>query len=622
MKDQKYLEIWESICEKIRSYEEVDNSQFTAFFQRLHLQVIAGNYMMVTADTPFIKSYTEKHLLHYMHRALQDLYGCEFTIDMEIDPTEPAPLSPIGNSAGTVPQTPAQQYTGNPIPPQDQSQRGYNPYDQGGYQGNPTYYPNQGNPIYQSAQQGQYGQGQQGQQPPMQPGQFGQAQPGQFNQVQQGQFSQTDATQFSQTDATQFGQPDASQFGQPDPNGINQMQQGQGAQGQAVPQAFPGQGTEPGSPLVTPSTQDGDSGSVSSSNGITSDLTFENYVIGESNRMAYSMALAVAENPGKPQLNPLFIYGRSGLGKTHLMRAIQNYVETTYVSNGQPMLKAVYVDSSQFLNEYTDATIEHSREKNSFKRFKEKYESADILLIDDVQALRDKPQTLDIVFQIFNSFIDRGKQVVLSADIAPKNIDIDERYQSRFNSGATFDIQPPEMETKLGIIKHCIETYKRTENKPNLSVPQDVQEYIAENSSSNIRELKSALYRVIFEMTLNDRTIDVNTVSALLENHFTGGATKRLTIADIQKQVEAYYKVSHSEIVGKKRTKNIAHARQVAMYLCREMLDTSYSAIGKEFGGKDHTTVLYSVDNVKEKTRSSKEVQEEIDFIKKMIKEA
>lgn len=566
MQEQKYLDIWDSICEQIRSYDEVDNSQFTAFFQRLHLQVIAGNYMMITADNAFLKGYTEKHLLHYLQRALKDIYGCEFTIDVEIDTTAAAPMPPVAQAQ----QQPFAQSAPAPAPSQSVPQSTVP--DDAGAMDQPAAEPATANPT------------------PANLGEF--AVPQTNNQVS----------------------PIVQNQGNPIPS--PQM----GSQGSPIEQSQVTPTTQTTSPQVN---EQNNLGSVSTSNGITSDLTFENYVIGESNRMAYSMALAVAENPGKPQLNPLFIYGRSGLGKTHLMRAIQNYAETTYTSDGQPMLKAVYVDSSQFLNEYTDATIEHSREKNSFKRFKEKYENADILLIDDVQALRDKPQTLDIVFQIFNSFIDRGKQVVLSADIAPKNIDIDERYQSRFNSGATLDIQPPEVETKLGIIKHYIETYKRTENKPSLTVPQDVQMYIAENSSSNIRELKSAVYRVIFEITLNDsKDIDVNQVSRLLENHFSGGATKRLTVSDIQKQTEAFYKVSHTEIVGKKRTKNIAHARQVAMYLCREMLDASYSAIGKEFGGKDHTTVLYSVNNVEEKIKSSKDVQEEIDFIKKQIREA
>lgn len=544
MQEQKYLDIWENILETIRSYEEVDSSQFTAFFQRLHLQVIAGNYMMITADNAFLKGYTEKHLLHYLQRALKDIYGLDFTIDVEIDTTVAAPIpTPLPKKPAAEQSQPAERVA-------EQKQ----PLSTGGTSQISSGVPMNANtvaPISQDA----------------------------VHPIQQAGSSPTAEAAPAQPAATATSTPPVN-------NG--------GADNQ---------------------------GSVSKRNKVTSDLTFENYVIGESNRMAYSMALAVAENPGSPHLNPLFIYGRSGLGKTHLMRSIQNYVETAYSSDGQQMLNAVYVDSSQFLNEYTDATLEHSREKNSFKRFKEKYEAADILLIDDVQALRDKPQTLDIVFQIFNSFIDRGKQVVLSADIAPKNIDIDERYQSRFNSGATTDIQPPEVETKLGIVKHYMEAYKRMENKPDLFVSPEVQMYIAENSGSNIRELKSAVFRVLFEISISaDHNMDVDAVSHLLENHFSSGATKRLTILDIQKQVEGFYKVSHTELVGKKRTKNIAHARQVAIYLCREMLDTSYAAIGKEFG-RDHTTVLYSVDNVKEKTRASKEVREEIDFIKKKIRE-
>lgn len=352
------------------------------------------------------------------------------------------------------------------------------------------------------------------------------------------------------------------------------------------------------------------------SDGVVSAFTFENFVIGDSNRMAYSMAVAVAEMPGKAHLNPLFIYGKSGLGKTHLMRAIQNYVNET-----MPHLSTIYVDSAEFLSDYMEASAAHDKEKSSYKNFKTRYEDADVLLIDDVQYLQGRKQTLDIVFQIFNKLTSQGKQVVLSADRAPKNIDIDERYKSRFNSGGTFDIQPPEIETKLGIVKSFIDDYRENEGRSDFSVSEDIQIYIAESSSSNIRELKSAVTKVIYQMTFFNRPdLKLEDVRTLLENHFSGGASKRLTIADIQKEVEEYFKVSHADLIGKKRTRNIIYARQIAIYLSRQMLDLPFNDIGKKFN-RDHSTVMYSVSNIEEKMKGSRDLQEEIETLKRAIRE-
>ncbi len=288
-----------------------------------------------------------------------------------------------------------------------------------------------------------------------------------------------------------------------------------------------------------------------------------------------------------------------------------------------PDLQTIYVDSAELLSDYTDAVSAHDVEKSSFKNFKTKYEEADVLLIDDVQYFQGKKQTLDIVFQIFNDLTKAGKQIVLSADRAPKNIDIDERYITRFNSGGTFDIQPPEIETKLGIVKSFVDEYRHTEGQDGFSIPEEIQTYIAENSSSNIRELKSAVTKVIYQMTLTNRpNITLDEVKQLLENHFSGGASKKLSVADIQKEVETFYKVSHADLVGKKRTRNVAYARQVAIYLSRSMLDLPYADIGKKFGGKDHSTMMYSFTNIEEKMKENRELREEIETLKQLIKEA
>ena len=350
--------------------------------------------------------------------------------------------------------------------------------------------------------------------------------------------------------------------------------------------------------------------------GPTSTLLFENFVIGDSNRMAYSMAVSVAEMPGGTPLNPLFIYGKSGLGKTHLMRAIQNYIRET-----QPWLRTVYVDSAELLSEYTAASAAHDKEKTSFKNFKTRYEQADVLLIDDIQYFQGKKQTLEIVFQIFNKLTDQGKQIVLSADRAPKNIDIDERYHSRFNQGGTIDIQPPEIETKLGIVKSFINEYKRNEGLEHLKIPEPVQMYIAENSSSNIRELKSAVTKVIYQaLFFNQPDMSVSDVRSLLENHFSSGTAKNLTVEDIQNEVCTFFKVSRTDMIGPKRARSIVYPRQIAIYLCRQMLDLPFNDIGKKFN-RDHSTAMHSVTTVEEMMKKSREVQEEIEALKQIIRE-
>ena len=479
---------WNRVCELIKTYDGINSSQMNAFFSRLVPQAMSEDFLMITADNDFIKTWIEIHYNKYIHQALRDLYGVEFTVAIEVD----------------------------------------------------------------------------------------------VNQAQNLQQEQSEPAV------------------QPQP-----------VKHESAPAAAPAAEKQPPVKIeVEP---------VDDENMLTgvSTLTFDNFVIGESNRMAYSMAVTVAEEPGRPILNPLFIYGRSGLGKTHLMRAIQNYIIET-----RKDLKTIYVDSATFLSEFVEASVQHDKEKSSFRNFKNKYQESDILLIDDIQYFQGKEQTLDIVFQIFNKMVDEGKQVVLSADRAPKNITMDERYQSRFNSGGTFDIQPPEIETKLGIIKSFVKEYSSTSEMGNFYIPDEIERYIAENSSSNIRELKSAVTKVIYFInSSSNNTITVEEVTQLLENHFSGGAMKKLSIADIQKQVEQYYDVSHMDLVGQKRTRKIVYARQIAIYLSRQMLDMAYNQIASYFGGRDHTTIMYSVTNVEEKLKENRELREEIENIKKRIKE-
>ncbi len=532
MESEKLEQVWRAVCDQVKSYNNIDPSQINAFFSRLQPQAMSEDFLMLTADNDFIKTWIERHYVDFIKQALMDLYRTAFTVLIEVDIAAEA----AGAAQGTVASAPAAPSSATLAPAGAPAAAAEGaPAGVGGYTaGAPT-----------------------ASQPPSQ-----------------------------QTAAEQS--PIASQIADAyEPVGDD-----------ALGDVYQDE-DEPGGP-----------------DRPTSTLTFENFVIGDSNRMAYSMAVAVAEMPGKAHLNPLFIYGKSGLGKTHLLRAIQNYVHET-----MPNLSTIYVDSAELLSDYMEASAAHDKEKSSYKNFKTRYEEADVLLIDDVQYLQGKKQTLDIVFQIFNKLTGQGRQVVLSADRAPKNIDIDERYKSRFNSGGTFDIQPPEIETKLGIVKSFVDEYRATEGKASFSIPDDIQMYIAESSSSNIRELKSAVTKVIYQMTFfNQPDLSLDDVRSLLENHFSGGPSKRLTIADIQKEVETFYKVSHADLVGKKRTRNIIYARQIAIYLSRQMLDLPFNDIGKKFN-RDHSTVMYSVTNVEEKMKESRELREELETLKQLIRE-
>lgn len=496
MQGDKYDAIWQNVWNLVKTYENIDASQIDAFFSRLQLQAFSEGFIMLTADTDFIKLWIESHYIDVIKRALEETYHVPFTIAIEVDANAATQIPTVVSTPSTLSNTPVQ---------------GNNP---------------DSSPAI----------------------------------VQQG-LSQT-PSQHQPAEITSATRYEQETF---------------------------------------------------KDRSIISGYTFDSFVIGTSNRMAYSMAVAVAETPGKKELNPLFIYGKSGLGKTHLLRSIQNYIDKTY-SN----LRTVYVDTMELVNDYTDAAVSGSNK--AFIHFKNRYENADVLLIDDVQGLQKKNETLNMVFQILNRMIDHGKQVVLSADRAPKNIDIEERYKSRFNSGGTCDIQPPEFETKLGIIRNYIEEC-RSSSTDDFEITQDVQEYIAQNSSSNIRELKSAVTKVIFEIHNNGRhTITTDEVSSLLANHFSGGALRRPTVSNIQKVVERYYNISHAEMIGKKRSANITSARQVAIYLCRTLIDIPFSSIGKEFN-RDHSTVMYSIRVVEEKLKESREMNEELEIIRQMILE-
>ena len=311
--------------------------------------------------------------------------------------------------------------------------------------------------------------------------------------------------------------------------------------------------------------------------------TFESFVVGEGNRLAHAASLAVAEAPAKAY-NPLFIYGGVGLGKTHILQAIGHFV-----LQNSAHYRVVYVSSEKFTNELINAI-----RNNKTPLFRDKYRNVDLLLIDDIQFLAGKESTQEEFFHTFNSLYEARKQIVISSDRPPKNIPtLEDRLRSRFEWGLITDIQAPDLETRIAILrkKAALEGW---------ILPDDVISYIAEQINSNIRELEGALIRVIAYSSLTNQPITMDLTVNFLKDIIISQQERRVTITLIQQTIADYYHLDPEDMKAKKRTKNISLPRQLAMYLCRELTDSSLPKIGEEFGGRDHTTVLYACERIRE----------------------
>lgn len=339
--------------------------------------------------------------------------------------------------------------------------------------------------------------------------------------------------------------------------------------------------------------------------------SFDTFVVGPSNEFARGAALAVAEQPGVAY-NPLFIYGNSGLGKTHLLVAIANYVSQNF-----PNMVTLYVSANDFLNDFVAAT-----QKNQWAAFNQKYHQIDVLLIDDVQYLENKDETINQLFNIFNEMTRRNKQVVLSADRAPRDINMDERMRSRFNSGLLADIKPPDYETRLAILKNYMARVVTQTNFYGL-IPDDVLAYLAEVSTSNIREIEGSITRLISNMSLLKRdTITVEETRELLKDFFPDVESKQVDIATIMSEVERYFGITHEDMVSAKRQKGITNPRHIAIYLSRYLTEESLEAIGKKFGGRDHTTIMHSVHKIETEQKSNRLLYDQIEQLTLKIKES
>lgn len=329
---------------------------------------------------------------------------------------------------------------------------------------------------------------------------------------------------------------------------------------------------------------------------------FDEFVIGNSNRFAHAASLAVAESPAKAY-NPLFIYGGVGLGKTHLMHAIGHYV-----LGQNPSAKVVYVSSEKFTNELINSIKD---DKNV--EFRNKYRNVDILLVDDIQFIAGKERTQEEFFHTFNALYENSKQIIVSSDRPPKEIPtLEDRLRSRFEWGLITDIQAPDFETRIAILRKKAET-------EGIIVPNEVLEFIAKKIKANIRELEGALTRIVAYSSLTNREISVDLTSEALKDIISSSRPKQVTVDLIKDVVSQYYNIRTEEFNSKRRTRSISFPRQIAMYLSRELTDLSLPKIGEEFGGRDHTTVIHAYEKITKDKDNDLDLSNKIEQIRKEI---
>ena len=337
--------------------------------------------------------------------------------------------------------------------------------------------------------------------------------------------------------------------------------------------------------------------------GLNPRYTFETFVKGASNQFSLAAAMRVAETPGR-SYNPLFIYGSAGLGKTHLLHAIGYYVHEHY-----PDLEVRYVSTETFLNEYVDGI-----RNNTIAAFKRRYREVDVLLIDDIQFMEGKEGLQEEFFHTFNSLHGANKQIIISSDRVPDAIPtLEDRLRGRFRWGLITDVQPPDMETRLAILRNKAE-------RDGTEISSDVLEFIASNVTSNIRELEGALIRTTAYASLNKTTVDVDLAKTLLTDLLTKNTVKPRTDEQLLKEIADFVGFSVEEIKGKSRQRPLVTARQTAMYVIRELTELSYPAIARLFGGRDHTTVIHAVDKTQRVIKERKEVYEQVTQLIKKFK--
>ncbi len=346
-------------------------------------------------------------------------------------------------------------------------------------------------------------------------------------------------------------------------------------------------------------------------NNLNPKYTFENFIVGSSNKFAQAAACSVAENPGK-MYNPLFLYGNSGLGKTHLMHAIGNYI----VEHSNK--KVLYVTSDQFIDDFIGINKKDEKGTNfdSVNFFKNKYRNIDVLMIDDIQFLGRATQSQQEFFHTFTSLHDNNKQIIISSDRSPDDLKLlESRLKTRFCWGLTVNIDPPDFNLRKEILKKKISAGNIEQE-----IPDDVIEYIASNMGNDVRQLEGSITRLVaYSAIMGSSKIDLDLAIEALKDFISKGLYEKNDVHRIQKIVSEYFQISVDDIRSKKRNANIAFPRQIAMYLCRQLTDESFPKIGTEFGGKDHSTVMHSVEKIEQELKVNKDLVNIIEKLKKDI---
>ena len=343
---------------------------------------------------------------------------------------------------------------------------------------------------------------------------------------------------------------------------------------------------------------------ITGTSGLNPKYSFDNFVTGGSNRFAHAAAFAVAEAPAEAY-NPLFIYGSSGLGKTHLLHAIGHYA-----MHLKPRTKVRYVSSEEFTNDFINAI-----QNNKTSEFQAQYRDVDILLVDDIQFLQGKDQTQEAFFHTFNNLHDHNKQVVITSDLRPKQLEgFEERMLSRFEWGLITDIQAPEFETRVAILRKKAAVER-------IPVPDEVIEYMATRISSNIRELEGTLIRVTAFANLNRQQLDMDLVQTVLKDTYSVSEDTKISPLEIIAATSTYFKITQEQLTGSGRQAAIALARQIAMHICRELTDLSLPKIGTHFGNRDHTTVMYATKKISSQMREKRYIYNQVSEIIQKIKD-
>ncbi len=342
-------------------------------------------------------------------------------------------------------------------------------------------------------------------------------------------------------------------------------------------------------------------------NKLNEKYTFESFVVGKSNQFVYAASRSVAENPGK-KYNPLFIYGGVGLGKTHLLHAIGNYIK-----KNNKNIKILYVTSEQFTNDYIQA-LKADKKENANKAFRDKYRDVDVLMVDDIQFISNKTSTQEEFFHTFNDLYQLDKQIVISSDKHPRNMEtLEERLKSRFTGGLIQDIQKPDFETRLAILQKKVEI-------ENYSVENDVLEFLAESIDTNIRELEGSLNKVVSLSSLIGRSKATMLEAEEALKDIANTQNQNLTVEKIMDTVCKYYNVKKADLVGKKKNKEIVDPRQICIYLITELMDVPLMTIGNAFGGRDHTTIMHARDKISQNIKTDRSLKTNIEDIIAMIK--